>query len=831
MPAARISFIVLAFLSGITSSFSAFAADGIRHDRAAKTIELTSQQGQLKVIIDYNTGCRISSLFVNGRNTLAPAGVYTGISTVNEGYSSQKINAPPRIGVTQNILRLDDINYGTGLAAVKETWLFIVTKIGITWTINRTYENAGIVDGITFPAWHFKSMSAWKGGILDNGGMVWCKYLKQSGDTYGVHTGGIRFWNETSGDGLSINGKASDMMQIASQFSRNQNGEFLVRHIVSDSVLQQRYNLNRFVHKQEDVFAPFHTGKSASASFELHVYDYNKTFDRGTLPTINERAVRELMNTTARYGVVDNNIVGGNGWLTNWKCLHEPFFAQIALGLADPNYTRNLEATLNQERDMAVMEDGRVLSRWHNEPGDEMPGTYNAKTGYYETVWGYTVDAQTGYVINTAELFDLTGNIDWLRSHKKKCEDALQWLIGRDADNDGLFEMVNKNIREEKCSDWIDIVWASHENAFINAQMYAALIKWADCETLLGDNDESERYRQLAQKLKEAFNKPVDKGGFWLAEKKQYVYWRDDDNTIHGDNLVTPVNFAAIAFGVCDDTVRIRTIIGEIERRTMAEKLFHWPLCFDSFRREEVSERNWPFPTYENGDIFPTWGYLGVRAYVQYDKALAVKYIRQLLQQYEKDGLSSQRYERRTQKGVGDDILSGICTGVTALYSDIYGIQPKWNRLVIAPSLTPSLNGTKFNYTLRDTVYKIGLSANRYEVSAAHFIARSNQDFAVSATKGQLHLYPGRQDTICFSIGVKTNRAIRCNFQQTEKDVYTFSFDFTDKYDFVMRGLVPGTNYSVVYGGKKQVLPTGPEGRLIFQQTVKASSPIRISKQ
>ena len=108
--------------------------------------------------------------------------------------------------------------------------------------------------------------------------------------------------------------------------------------------------------------------------------------------------------------MVDNGIVGANGWTTNWKCLHEPFFAQIGLALADTNYTRNLAESLHQEAMHAVTPQGRVLSRWHNADEDQMPGTYNYQTGYYEARWGYTVDSQTGYVINVTELFDLLGS-------------------------------------------------------------------------------------------------------------------------------------------------------------------------------------------------------------------------------------------------------------------------------------------------------------------------------------------------------------------------------------------------------------------------------------
>ncbi|MCD8539463.1 MAG: hypothetical protein LRY55_06610, partial [Leadbetterella sp.] len=414
----------------------------------------------------------------------------------------------------------------------------------------------------------------------------------------------------------------------------------------------------------------------------------------------------------------------------------------------DKNYTANLSATLDRERDLATGKDGRVLSRWHNEPGDEIPGTYNPETGYYEAMWGYTVDSQTGYIINTAEQFQQTADLRWLRSHKESCERALGWLIRRDSNGNGIFEMVNRNVAEKKASDWIDIVWAGFENAFVNAQMYEALRLWAACEKILGDPEKAAYYQAIADRLKEAFNRTMEEGGFWSPEKKQYVYWRDADGTVRGDNLVTPVNFAAIAFGICDDRERIRTILENIERRTSEENLFHWPLCFDSFRREEVHDNNWPFPRYENGDIFPTWGYLGIRSYVKYDKDLALKYIRNILAQYRKDGLSSQRYSRVDQSGLGTDILAGISTTVTALYSDIYGVRPQWNRIGVEPNLVPELNGTRFKYTLRDTVYEFTLNVDDYRLSTAGFTVRSSTAFGVGREGNSVIYYPENRETM-----------------------------------------------------------------------------------
>ena len=141
---------------------------------------------------------------------------------------------------------------------------------------------------------------------------------------------------------------------------------------------------------------------------------------------------------------------------------------------------------------------------------------------------------------------------------------------------------------------------------------------------------------------------------------------------------------------------------------------------------------NFPFPNYENGDIFLSWGELAVRAYAKSDPAIAVKYIKNVLEKYEVDGLSYQRYERKSQRGAGEDILAGNCMTVVGLYRDIYGIQPKHNRLYLEPHLTAELNGTRLRYQLRGQTYIIDLDAGASRLGADDFAVRSAEPFAVN---------------------------------------------------------------------------------------------------
>ncbi|MFB2117997.1 hypothetical protein [Parapedobacter sp. 2B3] len=802
-----ISIAALAFITACPATAQ------INHHPEERMIHVVTEDTRLALQIDYSQGCKVSELQVNGKNVMASLGAFTAVHLADRQFSSQTGGQPIEVTAQGNEICLE----GIALGDISESWRFKVDGDKVYWTISRTYARDAVLENMAMPVWHFADMKTWKGGILDNGGMVWSKYLSSPRDTYGVHTGGVTFWNEDQAHGLKLTVHDGDGNHMAATYSQSEEGTFACTHMVTHEELAQRYQLSRFVRGKDDVFAPFEVKRGKTqVTYELACVDYLTTYDRGSLPGIDAAAVRELLNTTARYGVVDNRIVGANGWITNWKCLHEPFFALIGLALNDPNYTDNLSATLDQERDLAMLEDGRVLSRWHDAVGDEIPGTYDAKTGYYEAMWGYTVDSQTGYVINTAEQFQQTADITWLRAHKSSCERALDWLIRRDSNGNGIFEMVNRNVAEQQASDWIDIVWASFENAFVNAQLYEALNQWAECEDVLGDSEKSDYYRGVAFRLKEAFNRPVDSGGFWSPDKKQYVYWRDDDGTVRGDNLVTPVNFAAIAFGLCDDSERVASILENIERRMRQENLFHWPLCFDSFKREEVHDNNWPFPTYENGDIFPTWGYLGIRSYIQFDKELAVKYIKNILSQYRKDGLSSQRYSRTTQKGLGTDILSGISTTIAALYSDVYGVRPKWNRMGLEPNMVPALNGTRFSYTLRDTVYECLLQVGDYQLKTADFHVRSTDAFGASGSNGDLAYYPKNKDDVKLVIQAETGAFIDLTVDQWNNRHVSWSVEGVKSGRWSIIGFTPGSRYELSVNGTTHELVVPPDGSLDF---------------
>lgn len=734
----------IAFLLAILSCATLPAAAGglVEFDSVAHTVMMSDAGSNLVLRLNCNGCCYLDRVLVRGRQVVAPdTGVCSAIEVGGQWTTTRTGIATPTVRIKGREVLVDGIAYTAGGIAVRERWQFTVGENRIDWKISRRYLNGGVIDDTYFPGWDFAAMDTWTAGLLDTGGVAWCRFLS-NGTSYGAHAGMVTFFNPADAACLRVTPTVQAGTQVASRFSHQPSGLFSFVQSVTTTELTPKYDLNRFT-RSLDVWAPFRVEPgTVQVDLALQVLDGRAVRGRGTFVGLDGNAICNLLDTIGRYGVIDRRIMGGNGWLSGYVCLHEPFFAEMGLAIDDPRYTANLAATLDEWRDHAQESDGRIKARWSYNSGDAMPGTYD-RFGFYEAQWGYLLDSQPDYVINVSEQFDLSGDTAWLRAHKESCERALDWLLARDSNGNGLVKMMNDSETQKKSSDWIDVVWASWENALVNAELYEAMTLWSDREKILGDPERAARYRAAAEKLREAFRRPISQGGFWNPDRGWFVYWRDRDGSIHGDNLVTPVNFCAVAYGLADDGQRQRILDG-IEERMRQEKLFHWPLCFLSYARDETS--CWPFPTYENGDIFLSWGEVGVRAYARDNPAIAVAYVRRILDRYNQDGLSFQRCLRRNQTGAGDDILAGNCMTIVGLYRDIYGIRPQWNRLGLDPHLTPELDGTRINYRLRDQHYELTLGTISSAIAVDGFTIRAAGSFAVNASGNRLDCFQGFQD-------------------------------------------------------------------------------------
>jgi len=104
---------------------------------------------------------------------------------------------------------------------------------------------------------------------------------------------------------------------------------------------------------------------------------------------------------------------------------------------------------------------------------------------------------------------------------------------------------------------------------------------------------------------------------------------------------------------------------------------------------------------------------------------------------------------------LGDDILAGNCTTVTALFSDIYGIKPKWNRLGLEPCMYESLNKAIFNYEFRNREFRLRLYEGSYYVKIDNYEVLSHHKFGIYVVEGALQFFSENHQKVGFELTSK----------------------------------------------------------------------------
>lgn len=804
----------------------------IKNDIVNKSVVFGNSR--MTVTLDYDRQCNVSCLEVNGQKVIeGPSGIYSLIRTADQVFSTLALGSSPVVETAGNTVKVSGINYGDDGRNIREEWIFTVSDSDLVFQVERNCPGKFTVEEVSFPAFNFKSINTWEGAFLETGGLAWFYLFTGQQFTYGVHSNFSAFWNSQTDNGLKIDAAASGK-KFAARYTRSQEDQLVYGLTVSDSEMIPRFDEDthrrRFVRGSSKVWSDFEIAQGKTLeSIRLTPFNYRKEYNRGKFAGIDGDRVTAVLNTIARIGVIDAKHFGGNSWHTPYGplCLHEQYIAQFGIGINDDRYLNGYRQCLDFYRDHAVRPDGRVISRWAYDNSDAMPGTVVPK-GFYEAQWGYLMDSNPDYVINVAELYDQCGDIDWVAGHRLVCERALDFMLKRDNNGNHLVEMMTDNHNDQKGSDWIDIIWASFENAFVNAELYRALVLWSDIEKQLGNPQMAEYYSDYASKLKISFNKSTDLGGFWDESTRCYVHWRDKDHSIHGSNLVTPVNFMAIAYGICDDQSKRKMILDQIEIRMQEENLFFWPICMYSYQPGDGNDWQFPFPNYENGDIFLSWGSVAVQAYADDNPGLALKYVKNVLVRHSQDGLAFQRYGRAGQDGLGDDILSGNSMAVIGLYHSIYGIHPLYNRFYLNPHLTEELAGTELIYHFRGDKLIVGLDPNRYSVSDRKFKITAGTDFGFDAEANELKYFNRKEDACSLSAILQEGRELSLEIISWDRGRYSWyqsSGGLPAMIRYTLNHLKPARLYEIAVDGRLfESIQSSPQGTLQFQMPAGKSS-------
>lgn len=199
-------------------------------------------------------------------------------------------------------------------------------------------------------------------------------------------------------------------------------------------------------------------------------------------------------------------------------------------------------------------------------------------------------------------------------------------------------------------------------------------------------------------------------------------------------------------------------------------------------------------------DLFLFWGSVAVKAYADYNPAIALKYVKNVLEQYSKDGLAFQRYAREKQDGQGDDILSGDSLSIVGLYQAIYGINPMYNRFYLEPHITPELAGTEINYNFRGKKLVINLDNDSYSVSDHKFKVTDSKGFGFNSTKTGLSYF--NESSATASLDATAAQELSISIKNWDAGKMEWQQDTTTQVVYVLHQLKPVARYRFMVNSK-----------------------------
>jgi len=194
--------------------------------------------------------------------------------------------------------------------------------------------------------------------------------------------------------------------------------------------------------------------------------------------------------------------------------------------------------------------------------------------------------------------------------------------------------------------NWWDVVACGGYDAFINVLTYPALKEFAKVETLAGNESEARRYDEVAEALKEDFNRFL-----WNPRKSRYIGWLDTEGKVH-DSFYTYINTMAVWYGIADRK-RGRRILQTIDQALsrIGYKGFSLPCNLEPIPPDEYDAGDWwldqfgyphyydPFGVYENGGIWIWTSAYYMAAWGLFDPERSYRHFQGILEQYRRDNL------------------------------------------------------------------------------------------------------------------------------------------------------------------------------------------------
>ncbi len=166
--------------------------------------------------------------------------------------------------------------------------------------------------------------------------------------------------------------------------------------------------------------------------------------------------------------------------------------------------------------DMSVLRENIELFLDDVEPNGIVPDVYNAQSGYgLNQAW----DSMPNLIQAIYTYVAKTGDRDFYRTHRERCQWIGGWIVQLDTNDDGL---PDKDVYPY---GYYNSIRNSVRHTYALAKFYAAFNQLAELEQAIGEDGSA--WAQRAAGLRAAFHRPADEGGYWLSDLAWPAAWRN----------------------------------------------------------------------------------------------------------------------------------------------------------------------------------------------------------------------------------------------------------------------------------------------------------------
>ncbi|MBB6671269.1 hypothetical protein [Cohnella nanjingensis] len=700
----------------------AAAAATITQDTTNKKVTMSGSRYSL--VFDYNAQARVSSLVVDGKQTLdtsTGSGIFTGIYngswvTTQGGIATPSVN----VNMTTKV-----VTASISTSAANETWTFTVTDANVSLKIDRTFKANMTVweQGMPIINWedHAFEQMRWPGdgGNFPIGGTLLNKQRKWLGTDAGFDSNirvskeqiSYTMLNPSTSLALSVTGTsnrsgldrgaATEVRRVVTQASPTVRALRMFT-VVSATDLQYAtgtplgYSTDDCTGRMRcdgaSIFSPIAVtnGQTDSVTLTFVPDTLSIYYDLGILYGVDQQALSYAINNYARWMMQDKKR-GASAEASVMKSevppLEMQWIGQLIEIFGSPEAVTAYKYGLENIRDYLIESGtGQVLCC---RPGSAT--SYNWGTGYR--------DQASGYALGVAKAYALDGQASWLQTMKASVESGLDYAIGYQID-----PVTNLVTNMNNTSDTIysNDYWESSTgtyNGYASALLYDALLQWANLErNVLGNTPKAATYESVAATLKTNFNKDFTAGGLWSPITQSFLYGSGNQDVRH-----LPTQAAVLKSDIVTNERKAQIVAG-VESEVYANKANHH---FMNYRDLYIAGTTAPscgkgaenggWYGVPEGDFFA--GYPALN-----DRTKIPVYEGNFLNRYYGDGLydSSAWHRDNPYQGCGFEYwFPTHVMPVWGLYAYGYGFQPQYDELILAPFISSEMSGSVVKYTWR----------------------------------------------------------------------------------------------------------------------------------